>query len=121
HIFQDGGDPSLPPEKRHQVNLAQQLRDCRQRREKLADELQEMTQRLSEAQGDNKTWARATSPPTSARTWCCSWSGRGYRYLRERFDQVQEEIRVLKSSVVKYKTALEKRKFAHERSSLGLT
>uniref|UniRef100_A0A7N8YBT6 Coiled-coil domain containing 149a n=1 Tax=Mastacembelus armatus TaxID=205130 RepID=A0A7N8YBT6_9TELE len=48
------GDPSLPPEKRNQVNLAQLLRDSRDRVKQLTDEVKELTQRLVEAQGDNK-------------------------------------------------------------------
>lgn len=48
------GDPSLPPEKRNQVNLAQLLRDSRERGKRLAEEVKELTQRLAEAQGDNK-------------------------------------------------------------------
>ncbi|CAL8376521.1 unnamed protein product [Gadus morhua 'NCC'] len=50
----DGGDPSLPPEKRHLVNLAQLLRDSRERGRKQGEEVKELTQRLSDAQGDNK-------------------------------------------------------------------
>lgn len=37
-----------------QVNLAQLLRDSRERAKQLAEEVKELTQRLSEAQGDNK-------------------------------------------------------------------
>ncbi|XP_027032633.2 coiled-coil domain-containing protein 149-A isoform X5 [Tachysurus fulvidraco] len=48
------GDPTLPPEKRNQVNLAQLLRDSRDRSKQLAEEVKELTQRLTEAQGDNK-------------------------------------------------------------------
>ncbi|XP_026792255.3 coiled-coil domain-containing protein 149-A isoform X2 [Pangasianodon hypophthalmus] len=48
------GDPTLPPEKRNQVNLAQLLRDSRERSKQLAEEVKELTQRLTEAQGDNK-------------------------------------------------------------------
>ncbi|KAJ8247438.1 hypothetical protein GJAV_G00246400, partial [Gymnothorax javanicus] len=48
------GDPSLPPEKRNQVNLAQLLRDARERNKQVTEELKEATQRLAEAQGDNK-------------------------------------------------------------------
>ncbi|KAM9792564.1 coiled-coil domain-containing protein 149-like [Neosynchiropus ocellatus] len=48
------GDPSLPPEKRNQVNLAQLLRDTRERSNKLSEEVKELKQRLTEAQGDNK-------------------------------------------------------------------
>ncbi|XP_068178110.1 coiled-coil domain-containing protein 149-like isoform X2 [Antennarius striatus] len=48
------GDPSLPPEKRNQVNLAQLLRDSRERNNQLSEEVKEMKQRLVEAQGDNK-------------------------------------------------------------------
>ncbi|KAK1797014.1 hypothetical protein P4O66_008413, partial [Electrophorus voltai] len=48
------GDPRLPPEKRNQVNLAQLLRDSRDRSKQLAEEVMELTQRLTEAQGDNK-------------------------------------------------------------------
>ncbi|KAM9818531.1 coiled-coil domain-containing protein 149-like isoform X1 [Syngnathus typhle] len=48
------GDLSLPPEKRHQVNLAQLLRDSREKSNRLSDEVKELKQRLAEAQGDNK-------------------------------------------------------------------
>ncbi|KAM4584801.1 coiled-coil domain-containing protein 149-like isoform 2-T2 [Odontesthes bonariensis] len=48
------GDPSLPPEKRNQVNLAQLLRDSRERSSQLVEEVKELKQRLVEAQGDNK-------------------------------------------------------------------
>ncbi|KAF3836989.1 hypothetical protein F7725_004453, partial [Dissostichus mawsoni] len=48
------GDPSLPPEKRNQVNLAQLLRDSRERAKKLTEEVKELAQRLTEAQGDSK-------------------------------------------------------------------
>uniref|UniRef100_A0A4W5KV08 Coiled-coil domain containing 149a n=1 Tax=Hucho hucho TaxID=62062 RepID=A0A4W5KV08_9TELE len=48
------GDPSLPPEKRNQVNLAQLLRNARERGKQLAEEVKELNQRLAEAQGDNK-------------------------------------------------------------------
>ncbi|KAM3623295.1 uncharacterized protein V6R79_009723 [Siganus canaliculatus] len=48
------GDPSLPPEKRNQVNLAQLLRDSREKSSQLSEEVKELKQRLLEAQGDNK-------------------------------------------------------------------
>ncbi|XP_022074021.1 coiled-coil domain-containing protein 149-like isoform X2 [Acanthochromis polyacanthus] len=48
------GDPSLPPEKRNQVNLAQLLRDSREKNSQLSEEMKELKQRLVEAQGDNK-------------------------------------------------------------------
>ncbi|XP_077102716.1 coiled-coil domain-containing protein 149-B isoform X2 [Siphateles boraxobius] len=48
------GDPSLPPEKRKQVNLAQLLRDSREQNKQLVDEVKELNQRLAEVQGDNK-------------------------------------------------------------------
>ncbi|NP_001006020.2 coiled-coil domain-containing protein 149-A isoform 2 [Danio rerio] len=48
------GESSLPPEKRNQVNLAQLLMDSRERNKQLAEEVKEVTQRLSETQGDNK-------------------------------------------------------------------
>ncbi|XP_068444824.1 coiled-coil domain-containing protein 149-like isoform X2 [Clinocottus analis] len=48
------GDPSLPPEKRNQVNLAQLLRDSREKSCLLSEEVKELKQRLVEAQGDNK-------------------------------------------------------------------
>ncbi|CAN9510366.1 unnamed protein product [Ophioblennius macclurei] len=48
------GDPSLPPEKRNQVNLAQLLRDSREKNGHLSEEVKELKQRLLEAQGDNK-------------------------------------------------------------------
>ncbi|XP_071024551.1 coiled-coil domain-containing protein 149-like isoform X2 [Oncorhynchus clarkii lewisi] len=48
------GDSSLPPEKRNQLNLAQLLRDSRERTKQLSEEVKELSQRLAEAQGDNK-------------------------------------------------------------------
>ncbi|KAM9827449.1 coiled-coil domain-containing protein 149-like [Neosynchiropus ocellatus] len=48
------GDPSLPPEKRNHVNLAQMLRDCRETVKHLSEEVKELNQRLAEAHGDNK-------------------------------------------------------------------
>ncbi|XP_051561482.1 coiled-coil domain-containing protein 149-B-like isoform X2 [Myxocyprinus asiaticus] len=48
------GDPSLPPEKRKQVNLAQLLRDSREQNKQLSEQLKELNQRLTEVQGDNK-------------------------------------------------------------------
>nr|XP_046273699.1 coiled-coil domain-containing protein 149-like isoform X2 [Scatophagus argus] len=48
------GDPSLPPEKRNQVNLAQLLTDSREQNSQLSEEVKELKQRLVEAQGDNK-------------------------------------------------------------------
>ncbi|KAK9540423.1 hypothetical protein VZT92_002877 [Zoarces viviparus] len=48
------GDPSLPPEKRNQVNLAQLLSDSREKSSQLSEEVKELKQRLVEAQGDNK-------------------------------------------------------------------
>lgn len=48
------GESSLPPEKRNQVNLAQLLMDSRERNKQFAEEVKELTQRLSETQGDNK-------------------------------------------------------------------
>ncbi|XP_056411758.1 coiled-coil domain-containing protein 149 isoform X4 [Hyla sarda] len=48
------GDPSLPPEKRKQANLAQLLGEARERSKKLEVEMKELQQRLGEVQGDNK-------------------------------------------------------------------
>ncbi|XP_048827466.1 coiled-coil domain-containing protein 149-like [Brienomyrus brachyistius] len=48
------GDPTLPPEKRKQVNLAQLLRDSRECNNQLSQEVEELNQRLLEARGDNK-------------------------------------------------------------------
>lgn len=48
------GDPSLPPEKRNQVNLAQLLQDAKEKNKKVINELKEVNQRLTEVQGDNK-------------------------------------------------------------------
>ncbi|XP_071333733.1 coiled-coil domain-containing protein 149-A isoform X2 [Trachinotus anak] len=176
------GDPSLPPEKRNQVNLAQLLRDSRERAKKLAEEVRELTQRLAEAQGDNKllrmtiTRQRLGDEEVGVRHFpaheredlvrqleraglqmeemehnmkaltdelqdvkaersvfrekadrlnvelnhilgnreariidvdaLCMEN----RYLHERFSQLQEEVNLLKSNIMKYKTALERRK-----------
>nr|XP_023959291.1 coiled-coil domain-containing protein 149 isoform X1 [Chrysemys picta bellii] len=48
------GDPSLPPEKRKQANLAQLLSDSRDRNKHLGEEIKQLQQRLGEVQGDNK-------------------------------------------------------------------
>ncbi|XP_027630177.1 coiled-coil domain-containing protein 149 [Tupaia chinensis] len=48
------GDPSLPPEKRKQANLAQLLRDSQDRNKQMGEEIKELQQRLGEVQGDNK-------------------------------------------------------------------
>ncbi|KAM8898978.1 coiled-coil domain-containing protein 149-A isoform 2-T2 [Spinachia spinachia] len=176
------GDPSLPPEKRHQVNLAQLLRDSRERAKQLAEEVKELTQRLTEAQGDNKllrmtiTRQRLGDEEVGARHFPAHEreelvrqleraglqmeemehslkavtdelqdvkSERSVfrekahrlnvelnhvlgnreariidvdalcmenRYLHERFSQLQEEVNLLKSNIMKYKTALERRK-----------
>uniref|UniRef100_A0A8D2JL07 Coiled-coil domain containing 149 n=1 Tax=Sciurus vulgaris TaxID=55149 RepID=A0A8D2JL07_SCIVU len=48
------GDPSLPPEKRKQANLAQLLRESQNRNKHLGEEIKELQQRLGEVQGDNK-------------------------------------------------------------------
>ncbi|XP_037336396.2 coiled-coil domain-containing protein 149-A isoform X1 [Pungitius pungitius] len=176
------GDPSLPPEKRNQVNLAQLLRDSRERAKQLAEEVKELTQRLAEAQGDNKllrmtiTRQRLGDEDVGARHFPAHEreelvrqleraglqmeemvhdlkavtdelqdvkSERSVfrekahrlnvelnhvlgnreariidvdalcmenRYLHERFSQLQEEVNLLKSNIMKYKTALERRK-----------
>ncbi|XP_034532945.1 coiled-coil domain-containing protein 149-A [Notolabrus celidotus] len=176
------GDTSLPPEKRNQVNLAQLLRDSRDRAKQLAEEVKELTQRLAEAQGDNKllrmtiTRQRLGDEEVGARHFPAHeredlvhqleraglqmeemehnmkaltdelqdvkaernvFREKAYRvnvelnhilgnheariidvdalcmenrYLHERFGQLQEEVNLLKSNIMKYKTALERRK-----------
>ncbi|XP_047457630.1 coiled-coil domain-containing protein 149-A isoform X2 [Mugil cephalus] len=176
------GDPSLPPEKRNQVNLAQLLRDSRERAKQLAEEVKELTQRLTEAQGDNKLLRMTITrqrlgdeevgvrhfPAHEREDLVCQLERAGLqmeemehnikaladelqdvksertvfmekadrlnvelnhilgnheariidvdalcmenRYLQERFGQVQEEVNLLKSNIMKYKTALERRK-----------
>ncbi|XP_061664390.1 coiled-coil domain-containing protein 149-like isoform X2 [Syngnathoides biaculeatus] len=176
------GDPSLPPEKRNQVNLAQLLRDSKERARQLGDEVKELNQRLLEAQGDNKllrmtiTRQRLGDDEVGARHFPAheredlvrrlETAGRQMeetehnakaladelhdvkaergvyrdkaerlnvelnrvlgnrdsrivdvdalctenRYLHERFKQLQEEVNLLKSNIMKYKNALERRK-----------
>ncbi|XP_060922115.1 coiled-coil domain-containing protein 149-A [Limanda limanda] len=176
------GDPSLPPEKRKQVNLAQLLRDSRERAKQLGEEVKELTQRLTEAQGDNKllrmtiTRQRLGDEEVGARHFAAheredlvlQLERAGLqleemehhtkaltdelqdvkaersvfrekadrinvelnhilgnheariidvdalcmenKYLHERFSQLQEEVNLLKSNIMKYKTALERRK-----------
>ncbi|KAG7486849.1 hypothetical protein JOB18_040624 [Solea senegalensis] len=48
------GDLSLPPEKRNHMNLAQLLRDSKEKNHQFSEEVKELKQRLVEAQGDNK-------------------------------------------------------------------
>ncbi|XP_061769525.1 coiled-coil domain-containing protein 149-A isoform X4 [Nerophis ophidion] len=176
------GDPSLPPEKRNQVNLAQLLRDSRDQAKKLTEEVKELTQQLREAHGDNKllrmtiTRQRLGDDEVGARHFPAHEredlvrrleraglqmeemennvkaltdelqdvkAERGVyrekaerlnielnhilgnreariididalcmenRYLHERFKQLQEEVNLLKSNIMKYKSALERRK-----------
>uniref|UniRef100_A0A8C7Z2S5 Coiled-coil domain containing 149a n=1 Tax=Oryzias sinensis TaxID=183150 RepID=A0A8C7Z2S5_9TELE len=185
------GDPSLPPEKRNQVNLAQLLRDSRERVKQLSEEVKDLTQRLAEAQGDNKLLRMTITKqrlgddevgvrhfPAHEREDLVSQLERAglqmeemensikaltdelqdvkaersvfkekadrlnvelnhilgnhesriidvdalcmeNRYLHERFTQLQEEVTLLKSNIMKYKTALERRKNSspHGRSS----
>ncbi|KAL4641538.1 coiled-coil domain-containing protein 149-like [Arapaima gigas] len=178
------GDPSLPPEKRNQVNLAQLLRESRERGRLLTEEVKELQQRLAEAQGDNKllrmTIARQRLgdeevgarhfPPHEREDLVRQLEKAGLqnqelerslkatsdelqdtqaerstlqekverlnrelgrvlgghedrivdldalcmenRYLQERCKQVQEEVCLLKTSLMKYKSALEGRKFS---------
>ncbi|XP_061619137.1 coiled-coil domain-containing protein 149-A isoform X1 [Phyllopteryx taeniolatus] len=176
------GDPSLLPEKRNQVNLAQLLRDSKERARQLGEEVKELNQRLLEAQGDNKllrmtiTRQRLGDDEVGARHFAAHEredlvrrleraghqmeemehnakaladelhdvkAERGVyrdkaerlnvelnhvlgnrdsrivdvdalcmenRYLHERFKQLQAEVNLLKSNIMKYKNALERRK-----------
>ncbi|XP_026017614.1 coiled-coil domain-containing protein 149-like isoform X1 [Astatotilapia calliptera] len=176
------GDPSLPPEKRNQVNLAQLLRDSRERTKQLAEEVKELTQRLAEAQGDNKLLRMTITrqrlgdeevgvrhfPAHEREDLVCKLERAGLqmeemennmkaltdelqdvkaertvfrekaerlnmelnhilgnheariidvdalcmenKYLHDRLNQLQEEVNLLKSNIMKYKTALERRK-----------
>ncbi|KAM7366187.1 hypothetical protein PAMP_015651 [Pampus punctatissimus] len=125
------------------VNLAQLLRDSRERVKKLAEEVKELTQRLAEAQGDNKmeemehnmkALTDELQDVKAERTVFREKADRlnvelnhvlgnreariidvdalcmENRYLHERFNQLQEEVNLLKSNIMKYKTALERRK-----------
>ncbi|KAM3938172.1 coiled-coil domain-containing protein 149 isoform 3-T3 [Leptodactylus fuscus] len=176
------GDPSLPPEKRKQANLAQLLGEAREKSKKLEVEMKELQQRLGEVQGDNKllrmtiakqrlgddeVGVRHFAPHEredlvlqlekareqieslehdlraaldeledvkQERSFFQDKSERlnqelnhvlgGHekriididalcmenRYLQERLKQLQEEVNLQKSNIVKYKNALEKRK-----------
>ncbi|KAM6971960.1 coiled-coil domain-containing protein 149-A [Aplochiton taeniatus] len=176
------GDPTLPPEKRNQVNLAQLLRDSRERSKNLSEEVKELKQRLTEAHGDNKllrmtiakqrlgdeevgarhfpayeredlvqqletareqnevleqSMKSLTDELQDVRAERQVFQEKSQRlnreinsilgneenqildidalcmenrYLHERFKQLQEEVNMLKSNVVKYKSALESRK-----------
>lgn len=176
------GDPTLPPEKRNQVNLAQLLRDSRERAKQLVEEVKELTQRLAEAQGDNKLLRMTITrqrlgdeevgvrhfPAHEREDLVCQLERAGLqmeemehnvksltdelqdvkaerivfrekaerlnvelnhvlgnreariidvdalcmenRYLQDRFSQLQQEVTLLKSNIMKYKTALERRK-----------
>ncbi|KAM4709729.1 coiled-coil domain-containing protein 149 isoform 2-T2 [Discoglossus pictus] len=176
------GDPTLPPEKRRQANLAQLLMESREKSKKLEIELKELQQRLAEVQGDNKllrmtiakqrlgddeVGPRHFAPHEredlvlqlekareqietlehdlqsaldelqdvkQERSFYQDKAGRlneelnhilgGHekriidvdalcmenRYLQERLKQLQEEVNLQKSNIVKYKNALERRK-----------
>ncbi|KAM6909435.1 coiled-coil domain-containing protein 149-like [Xenentodon cancila] len=187
------GDTSLPPEKRNQVNLAQLLRDSRERAKQLSEEVKDLTQRLAEAQGDNKLLRMTITRqrlgdeevgvrhfPAHEREDLVSQLERAglqmeemehavkaladelqdvkaernvfrekserlnlelnhvlgnhesriidvdalcmeNRYLHDRLTQLQEEVNLLKSNIMKYKTALERKKntSTYGRSSNG--
>ncbi|TRY82908.1 hypothetical protein DNTS_011654, partial [Danionella cerebrum] len=49
-----GGESTLPPEKRNQVNLTQLLMDSRERNKQLSKEAKELSQKLTETECDNK-------------------------------------------------------------------
>ncbi|KAJ7326979.1 hypothetical protein JRQ81_016738 [Phrynocephalus forsythii] len=176
------GDPSIPPEKRKQANLAQLLNDSRDRNKHLGEEIKELQQRLGEVQGDNKLLRmtiakqRLGDEEVGARHFAAHEredlvqqlekareqiealqhdlqaaldelqdvkQERSFyqdkserlnqelnhvlgghvnriididalcmenRYLHERLKQMQEEVNILKSNIVKYKNALERRK-----------
>uniref|UniRef100_A0ABM5GHR8 Coiled-coil domain-containing protein 149 isoform X1 n=1 Tax=Pogona vitticeps TaxID=103695 RepID=A0ABM5GHR8_9SAUR len=176
------GDPSIPPEKRKQANLAQLLNDSRDRNKHLGEEIKELQQRLGEVQGDNKLLRmtiakqRLGDEEVGARHFaaheredlvkqlekareqiealqhdlqaaldelqdvkqeCSFYQDKSERlnqelnhvlgghvnriididalcmenrYLHERLKQMQEEVNILKSNIVKYKNALERRK-----------
>ncbi|KAM3864829.1 uncharacterized protein ACN63O_010524 [Diretmus argenteus] len=176
------GDPTLPPEKRNQVNLAQLLRDSRDKSNQLSEEVKELNQRLVEAQGDNKllrmtiTRQRLGDEEVGTRHFPAHeredlvkqlerareqnevlehsvksltdelqdvraernvFQEKAHRlnvemnhvlgndeirlldidalcmenrYLHERFSQLQEEVNMLKTNLMKYKSALESRK-----------
>ncbi|XP_062849238.1 coiled-coil domain-containing protein 149-A [Trichomycterus rosablanca] len=184
------GDPALPPDKRNQVNLAQLLGKSRERNKQLAEEVKELTQRLSEAYGDNKllrmtiTKQRLGDDEVGVRYFPAHeredlvkqleevglqreelennlkaisdeledvkaernvykekadrlnlelnhvLGGRGKRiidvdalcmenkYLHERLKQIQEEVRLLKTNIMKYKNALDRRKNSKISNSL---
>lgn len=57
-----------------QVNLAQLLRDSRERAKQLSEEVKELTQRLTEAQGDNKVKLKSNLTWPSPSTQCVSSS-----------------------------------------------
>ncbi|XP_074848663.1 coiled-coil domain-containing protein 149 isoform X3 [Carettochelys insculpta] len=146
------GDPSLPPEKRKQANLAQLLSDSRDRNKHLGEEIKELQQRLGEVQGDNKIETlghdlqAAMDELQDVKEERSSYQDKAdrlnqelnhilgghenriidvdalcmeNRYLQERLKQLQEEVNLLKSNIVKYKNALERRKNSklHGRSS----
>ncbi|XP_066535796.1 coiled-coil domain-containing protein 149-B isoform X2 [Hoplias malabaricus] len=176
------GDPTLPPEKRNQMNMAQLLRDSQEKNRRLSEELKELSQRLAEVQGDNKllrmTIAKqrlgdeevgvrhfpaheredlvqqlerareqnedlehslkaATDELQDVRAERKVYQEKAQRlnleinhvlgchdnrildvdalcmenrYLHERFVQLQEEVNLLKSNLMKYKSALESKK-----------
>ncbi|XP_030047104.1 coiled-coil domain-containing protein 149 isoform X2 [Microcaecilia unicolor] len=176
------GDPTLPPEKRKQANLAQLLVESREHNKRLGEEIKELQLRLGEVQGDNKLLRmtiakqRLGDEEVGARHFAAHEredlvqqlekareqieavehdlqasvdelqdvkQERSFyhdkadrlnqeinhilgghekriidvdalcmenRYLQERLKQLQEEISLLKSNIVKYKNALERRK-----------
>lgn len=53
-----------------QVNLAQLLRDSRERNSQLTEEVKELKQRLLEAQGDNKVYLCVTLSNYQGSEWC---------------------------------------------------
>lgn len=66
---------SSSPPPSPQVNLAQLLRESRERAKQLAEEVKELTQRLAEAQGDNKVSTHTNLDPPSPSLHYSSLSG----------------------------------------------
>ncbi|KAJ3593761.1 hypothetical protein NHX12_006095 [Muraenolepis orangiensis] len=141
----DGGDPSLPPEKRQLVNLAQLLRDSREQGRKLSEErlgdedvgvrhfpayeredlvlrLERAGHQMEEAEHRAKAlWDELEDVKEEKDVFREKAERLNLTYLQERFNQVQEEVNLLKTNISRYKTALDKRKSADGRLNMGLT
>ncbi|ELW61410.1 Coiled-coil domain-containing protein 149 [Tupaia chinensis] len=102
------GDPSLPPEKRKQIESLEhdlqasvdELQDVKEEGSSYQDKVERLNQELNHILGGHENRI------IDVDALCME----NRQYLQERLKQLQEEVNLLKSNIAKYKNALERRK-----------